>query len=392
MSDGSHLTDRSPTTHGSPTSDGSATIGPTRIALAAGGTAGHVYPALAVAEALRERGGRDIRFIGTEHGVEVELLRGCGFPLMLVPGQPWQNRGLRGRGSASMAAIAGVFAARRLLRQHAVQAVIGFGGYASVGAILAARSLGLWTAIVEPNVEIGMANRLLARMVERLYAGTDTHIQGGTHAVVCRTGAPLRNSILQAAAQRGEPRTGAPARVLVLGDPAHSQFLDDHVPELLRKLAALGIALEVRHQTNAESETEVARRYGDVPCRVTARIDDMAKPYGEADFVIGRSGAGTLAELAACGIPALLIPLARAAEGHQSRNASVYAASGAAFVCEEAGWNGDRLAAQLATLLRDPHAWREMAGRAREHAALSSTAALIRDVECRYQSFAASRR
>jgi UDP-N-acetylglucosamine--N-acetylmuramyl-(pentapeptide) pyrophosphoryl-undecaprenol N-acetylglucosamine transferase len=360
-----------------------------RIVLAAGGTAGHVYPALAVAEALRARGGHDIRFIGTEHGVEVELLQECGFPLMLVPGKPWQNRGLQGRGAATMAAVAGVFAARKLLRQHSVQAVIGFGGYASVGAILAARSLGLWTAIVEPNAEIGMANRFLARMVERLYAGVDTHIPRGTRAVVCRTGAPLRDSILRAAAQRGEPRSGAPLRVLVLADPAHSQFLDDHVPELLRRIAALGIALEVRHQTNAASAAAVTQRYGEISARVSGRIDDMAEPYGEADFVIGRSGAGTLAELAACGIPSLLIPLERAAEGHQSRNASVYAATGAAFVCEERDWNSDRLRDRLAMFFRDSTAWRAMAAQARERAAMNSTAEIVRDVECRCQSFAA---
>jgi UDP-N-acetylglucosamine--N-acetylmuramyl-(pentapeptide) pyrophosphoryl-undecaprenol N-acetylglucosamine transferase len=362
---------------------------PMRIVLAAGGTAGHVYPALAVAEALRERGERDIRFIGTEHGVEVELLQECSFPLMLVPGKPWQNRGLKGRSAATMAAVAGVFAARKLLRQHAVQAVIGFGGYASVGAILAARSLRLWTAIVEPNAEIGMANRFLARMVERLYAGVDTRVPRGTHAVVCRTGAPLRDSILRAAAQRGEPRSGAPLRVLVLADPAHSQFLDDHVPELLRRIAALGIALEVRHQTNAASAAAVMQRYGDISARVSERIDDMAEPYGEADFVIGRSGAGTLAELAACGIPSLLVPLARAAEGHQSKNASVYAANGAAFVCEERDWNSDRLVKRLAMFFRDSTAWRAMAAHAREHAAMSSTAEIVRDVECHCQSFAA---
>lgn len=348
------------------------------MVLAAGGTAGHVYPALAVAEALRSRGVHDVRFVGTRHGLEGRLLAAHGLSLELVPGKPWQRRGAVGKGSALAAALAGFVVARRLLRRSRAEAVVGFGGYASVGTLLAARSLGIWTAIVEGNVGLGLANRLLAPRVDRLYTAAATRLPSALEGRACRCGLPLRRAVL-AAAEAREERRGTRPRVLVLADPAHSAFLDRNAPELLAAVAALGAPISVHHQTAAEGVAEVQRRYTGMDARVSGYLDDIGPAYAAADLVVCRAGAGSVAELAACGLPALLVPLRDAAERHQERNAAAYATAGAALVSSEGDWDPAGLAPRVAALLGDAGAWSAMAARARAEALPGAADALLAD-------------
>ncbi len=351
-----------------------------------------MYPALALAEALRTGGGREVRFVGTRHGLEWRLLDSCGVPLALVPGGPWQHRSPLGKGLAAAAALAGLLAARRLLRHWQPDAVIGFGGYASVGTVLAGRSLGAWTAIVEGNVGLGLANRLLARRVDRLYTAAATCLPPALEARACRCGLPLRAAILTAAARSRAAGPGERRRVLVLADPAHSDFLDRRAPELLAAVAARGMRLSVHHQTAGAAVTAVSERYGGLDAVVTGYLDDIALAYAAADLVVCRAGANSLAELAACGLPALLVPLSRAAEGHQDRNAAAYEAAGAALVTAEMDWDCDTLAARVATVLADQGAWSAMSARARAQAAPDAAAALLVDVTRSFERRHAARR
>jgi len=349
--------------------------GPARIVLAAGGTDGHVYPALAVAELIRARGLGDPLFVTTALRREVALIERAGFVAEVIPGTPWQNESLPGRAKACAAALRGFAHARSVLRRHRAEAVIGFGGYATVGAILAARTLGIWTAIVEPNAEIGMANRLLARVVNRLYVGMSTRVAPHFGYRALRTGIPLREAITHAHGE--QPPFDRPRRVLVLADPSHSDFLDRHAPEVLRLVAAHGVPIEVLHQSDRQANVHYQAPHAETK----PYIDDIGPVYRWADFVIARAGAGTLAELALSSLPALLVPLSSAAENHQSKNALAYASEGAALVVEETVWDDEQVAEKVVAILTDPSKWHAMTARAQERATPRSAAALLSDVE-----------
>ncbi|HUP50593.1 MAG TPA: glycosyltransferase [Thermoanaerobaculia bacterium] len=280
-----------------------------RIVLAAGGTAGHVYPAIAVAEELQRRG-VDVLFAGTADGLERELLR--GHPLEILPGLPFQRRALAGRAVALLAVPASVLAARRLLRRGGAAAVVGFGGYASVGPVLAARTLGIPAAILEPNAVLGMANRFLARFADRIYIGAFTRCDA---PAARRTGLPLRRQILDAAA-RTISTNGA--RVLL--------FDDALAPDGVKVL-----------------------RPGDAP--------SIADAYRSCELVIARAGAGTLAEISLLGLPAIVVPLREAAEDHQWLNAEAYRERGAAIVASS-------VTAEMVLGLLDSPEERERLGRA----------------------------
>lgn len=260
-----------------------------RVALAAGGTPGHVYPAIAVAAEL-ERRGADVLFVGTPSGRERELLR--HHRLELLPGRPYQRTTLRGKVAALATVPASVAASFLLLRRERIDAVIGFGGYASVGPILAGRMRRIPTAIVEPNAVLGMANRLLARVAGRVYTGVITQWESPRAR---RVGVPVRAEIVAA------PRTARDGRVRVL--LFDDLTIDGESVDVIR-------ASELRH---------------------------IADGYSSCDLVIAHGGAGTLAELAICALPSIIVPLDDAAENHQVRNAVAFAASGGAVVARSAG-------------------------------------------------------
>jgi UDP-N-acetylglucosamine--N-acetylmuramyl-(pentapeptide) pyrophosphoryl-undecaprenol N-acetylglucosamine transferase len=185
------------------------------------------------------------------------------------------------------------------------------------------------------------------------------------------------------ASGRGD-RVPARRRVLVLADAAHSGFLDRHAPELLAAVATR-VPVAVRHQTEVGAIEAVRERYGGLDAVVTGYLDDAIGPaYAAADFVICRAGAGSLAEVAACGRPALLVPLRGASEGHQDRNAAAHGASGAALVAPESVWDGDRLATAVAALLADTAAWSAMSAAARARATPGAAEALLDDLGLAY--------
>lgn len=269
----------------------------TRVALAAGGTPGHVYPAIAVAAELKSRGA-EVVFIGTASGRERELLR--GERLEILPGRPYHRTTLWGRAAALAIVPAGIAAAALLLRRERIDAAIGFGGYASVAPLFAARLLEIPTAILEPNAILGMANRLLAHVVDRVYTGT---ITGWESARSRRTGLPVRSEIIAAARTRSTH--GGRPRVLLFDDDL-----------------AIDRDVDVIH---------------------ASELADVAGGYAACDLVVARGGAGTLAEIAICALPSIIMPLDDAAEDHQTRNAAAFAASGAAVIARSVPQMNERL-------------------------------------------------
>jgi UDP-N-acetylglucosamine--N-acetylmuramyl-(pentapeptide) pyrophosphoryl-undecaprenol N-acetylglucosamine transferase len=314
-----------------------------RVALAAGGTAGHVYPAVALADALAETGA-PIRtfFLGSTCGRETELLPRLGRELHILPGRPFQLRSAAGKLAALAAVVPALIASRRILRELDIDVVVGFGGYASVGPILAARSLGIPTAIVDGNARLGLANRWLSPLVTQRFAGM----------------IPVRGEIVRAATDRVSRDR---RNVLVFGD----RFLDAHVPSLLRELADDGVPLQVLHRSDLD-EGELQQRYGErIPVTTQTHIDDVASAYGASDFVIARAGASTLAEISIHGRPALIVPLHGASENHQLENAIPHHEAGAAMVIQEHCWDPTIARPLLRRVLSDDGVWTRMAVAAR---------------------------
>jgi UDP-N-acetylglucosamine--N-acetylmuramyl-(pentapeptide) pyrophosphoryl-undecaprenol N-acetylglucosamine transferase len=337
-----------------------------RVALAAGGTAGHVYPALAVAEEMRRRGW-EVTFVGTPRGREDKLIRRAGFQPVLLPGAPYHRTNWLGR-AASIAGIPlAVAASSAFLRRRRIDAVIGFGGYASVGPVLAARLLGRWSAILEPNADMGKANRLLVRGVDRIYIAGHTDAGHAPSAVLRRVGTPMRAEFAGAAPA---PESNARKCILVFGD----EFLNAHIPAVINAVSR-AVTVDVVHQG-----ARIANYESSIPVRYADHFDDVWREYAAADLVISRAGAGTLAEIASVGRAALIVPLRTAAEDHQTRNAALWQERDAAVVVSEQRWDSAQVADRLATLLADDAARAAMAARAHEIFVPGATARLVDDV------------
>lgn len=336
-----------------------------RIAFAVGGSAGHVCPALAAAEACRARG-VDVAFIGSRDGFAPSLIRGAGCRLNVVPGAAFYGERLSGKARAVAALLAGRRAARDVLRTEGVRLVLGTGGFACAGAVLGARSLGIKTALLEANARPGLVNRLLAPLVDRIFVTSDAARRAFRTDRALATGLPVRAQIAALASVPRNP-PGLSPRLLVVGGSQGSPFLNERIPALAAALACSGIDLQVSHQSGAGAEARVEAAYhrSGVRAEVRAFIADMAGEYAQAHFAIACAGAGTIAELRLAGVPALLVPLAAAARDHQRDNAAAAAAEAGTWWVTERGWDQAETASRLGALLSDPASWTDASRRSR---------------------------
>jgi UDP-N-acetylglucosamine--N-acetylmuramyl-(pentapeptide) pyrophosphoryl-undecaprenol N-acetylglucosamine transferase len=320
------------------------------VLIMAGGTGGHVFPALAVARALRERS-REVVWLGTRRGIEARLVPAAGIPVEWI-----EIEGLRGRGagrwlSAPIRLARAVLQALAVLRRLRPGVVLGCGGFVSGPGGLAAWLTRTPLVIHEQNAVAGMTNRWLARLADTVAEAFDGSFGPGRRAVV--TGNPVRREIesLPPPAERFAGRSG-PLRLFVFGGSQGAAALNRLVPRALARLPA-GLRPAVLHQAGSHGAAETAALYRElgVEADVRAFVDDMAGAYATSDLAVSRSGALTVSELAAAGLGALLVPFPAAVDDHQTKNAEWLVRAGAAVACAEAGLTPESLAARLATLL-----------------------------------------
>jgi UDP-N-acetylglucosamine--N-acetylmuramyl-(pentapeptide) pyrophosphoryl-undecaprenol N-acetylglucosamine transferase len=327
-----------------------------RIAVAGGGTAGHVTSALAIMAAYQDGFDAEVFFIGCQGGFETQLIPAAGFELHVIPGAPYARQNLFGKAWSLAAVAAGTVAARRLLKTKHTDLVIGLGGYASLGAVLAANILGIPSVIHEANVFPGLANRMIGSLSDRVFLGCEQASSAFRTSKIVITGNPIRPAMAALASEpREEGERERPRRILVTGGSAGSHFLNNNVPLLLARVRDLDVPVTVRHQSGEGKTERVKLAYHrlQLDAKVEAFIGDMAKAYLDADFVITAAGALTLAELALFGLPALLVPLTAAAQGHQIANARTYAErTGGAWVPEH-DWDTEPLARRVASMLSE---------------------------------------
>jgi UDP-N-acetylglucosamine--N-acetylmuramyl-(pentapeptide) pyrophosphoryl-undecaprenol N-acetylglucosamine transferase len=324
-----------------------------RLLIAGGGTGGHLYPGMAVADEVRAAGG-EVLFVGTTRGIEARVVPAAGYPLELLEVSGIKRMGLvrtlQGLGRVPLALARSL----SIIRKFKPDVVLGVGGYASGPMVLAAALARYPTAIQEQNSVPGFTNRTLGRFVRAVFVAFEAARPFFPARKVALVGNPVRRKFLESA--RGEAPLPADA-VLVVGGSQGAQAVNDLVIGAAELLAARGALPPLVHQTGAADADRCRERYRALGLgeRVAVRpfIEDMAGALAAAGLVIGRAGALTLAELAIVGRPAVLIPLPTAADDHQSRNAAEFEQAGAAVILDQRQASGAALAELLTALLAD---------------------------------------
>jgi len=332
-----------------------------RAILAGGGTGGHVIPALAIADQLRKSYGAEVLFIGTARGIENRLVPAAGYPLQLVRVGALKNVSLTTRLKTAFDLPRALWDAGRMLNQFAPDVVIGVGGYASGPAVLSAVMKHIPTLAFEPNVVPGFANRMVARFVSGAAVHFEETAKYFRHAEV--TGVPVRHAFFEIQPKR----SGAPT-LLVFGGSQGAHAINEAMFRCLPTLLREAPGIHIIHQTGERDYNDARAAYGALgeAAEVHKFIEDMPAAFARADLLVCRSGASTVAEIAAAGKPAVFVPFPRAADDHQRVNAEALARHGAAVVVEESKLEGVWLAETIAALLQDPHRLQQMSHAARE--------------------------
>lgn len=351
-----------------------------RVAIAGGGTGGHIIPALAIADELRAAANAEILFVGTPRGLESRLVPQAGYRLSMIKVGQLNNVSLATKARTLLDLPLSLIRCRKLLRQFKPDAVVGVGGYASGPAMVAAILSGTPTLAFEPNAYPGLANRLVGKRVSAAAVNFPAATRYFRNAQV--TGIPVRSEFF-----RLKPRpANAQPHLLVFGGSQGARAFNTYMPKIAAPLLAAVPGLTLLHQAGARHmETTLAayQASGAPPERweVHAFLDDMPRRFEAADLVLARSGASTVAELCAAGKPSLLVPFPQAADDHQRKNAEALVEAGAAKILLEKELTAEGLQQSLAELLGDWAGLKRMSEQARKLARPDATTQIARMVQ-----------
>ncbi len=352
--------------------------------IAGGGTGGHLFPALAVAEAFKDREPEnEILFVGSRRGLEARVVEREGYALKTIRAHSLKGKSFSGKFWSLMTMPQSLLQAESLLLSFKPDMVLGVGGYASGPMVLTAWAMGYPTSIHEQNVFPGLSNRILGRFVDRIFisfADSALHFPRGKTLL---TGHPVRKKIRPRGSGTG-PRPGDKFTLFIFGGSQGAHPLNRAMQEALTDLREWRDRLRLIHQTGEKDYAEVQQAYGreGFEAEVHPFLRDMERAYGEADLVLCRAGATTLFELMATGLPAILIPYPHAANDHQTLNAQTMAQAGAAVLVADGDLNGARLSRVLKELMQDPQRLRKMGEQA---AALATPGAARKIVAACYE-------
>ena len=341
-----------------------------RVILAGGGTGGHVIPALAIARELQSRYCAKCLFIGTSRGIETRLVPAAGFPLELIQVGALNQVSLRTRGKTVLGLPAAIWASLGILRKFRPDVVIGVGGYASGPAMAAAALRGIPMLAFEPNVVPGFANRIVAPFVSAAAVHFEETKRYFRNCHV--TGVPVRQQFFDLSTRVTARPVGAPPTLLVFGGSQGARAINHAMCEAIPALREKVPVLQIIHQTGERDYGATLEAYGKLSLdpkayrlEVSKFIDDMPSTFGRADLILCRSGASTVAEIAAASKPAIYVPFPRSADDHQRRNAEAMQNAGAAVMLEERDLTPQRLAETIAALLSDHEKLQKMSAAAK---------------------------
>ncbi|MES2504900.1 MAG: undecaprenyldiphospho-muramoylpentapeptide beta-N-acetylglucosaminyltransferase [Myxococcota bacterium] len=336
-----------------------------RFLIAGGGTGGHIFPGIAIAQALKSQNPKsEVLFVGTNRGIEVSAVPKSGFELKTI-----EISGLKGRSfgktlQALLQLPLAIIQSVQILTQFKPDAVVGVGGYASGPVLLAAWLLRIPRAICEQNSVPGFTNRMLGKYFVKhvwgVFKKSEMHFPAGRFHL---TGNPLRKDFLhRPLAEKSRDK------LLVLGGSLGARPLNEVVPAALAQVHQAVPGLKITHQTGVKDVEQVKRAYADlgIDALVLTFIDDMPKAYEESDLVIARAGASTCAELTALGVPAILIPFPQAADDHQTENARELVDAGAALMLTQQEMTALKLGGMVQHLFLDFKTLESMAHKARQ--------------------------
>ena len=354
-----------------------------KILIAGGGTGGHVYPGVAVAEQLKRRHpDTEVMFVGTRRGLEAVAVPEAGFPIRFVLTRGFPRRAWWRWPGAILANVVGLVQSMWVVMAEKPDVVLGTGGYVSGPVALAAVLLGRRLVLQEQNSVPGLANRLLARIADEVHLSfTESRAYFARKDNLRITGNPVRAFILSGERDAGLRHFGlveGRPTVFVFGGSRGARRINEAALEAMRLLNGR-VDVQFILQTGREDYEEAGRRVAaeKLPARVLPFLREIHLAYAAADLLVCRSGAMTLAEIAACGTPAILVPYPFAAHNHQEINAANLVERGAATLILDRELTGDRLAREIAHLLADRQLLRRMSAHARTFARLDAAERLV---------------
>lgn len=358
-----------------------------RLLLAAGGTGGHLFPGIALAQSAQREVAAEVLFVGTPHGIEGTVVPRLGFPLRLISAQQLRGRSWWGGLRAGWAALRGIGSAWRILGEFRPDLIFSPGGYASGPTVVAARLRRIPCVLLEPNAIPGLANRLLGRFARRVCVGFPATVACFPAGKAVYTGTPVRWRTVEVTGLSpglAEPNGGGrtrPFSVLIVGGSAGARRLNKILPTAFTILGVLPGQLRIVHQTGQAEHAEVRSVYTrlGVEAEVVPFIEAMDAAYAAADLVICRAGAMTLAELTALGKPAIFVPYPYAADDHQRANAEQLVQAGAALMILDAELSAERVAGAIRGLMQDPARLQAMAGAAAAFGQADATTRVLRE-------------
>jgi UDP-N-acetylglucosamine--N-acetylmuramyl-(pentapeptide) pyrophosphoryl-undecaprenol N-acetylglucosamine transferase len=348
-----------------------------KVLIAAGGTGGHIYPGMAVAsEILARDDSSEVLFVGTSRGLETRLVPDNGFQLSLIHSAGLKNVGFGGKLRGIAILPQSFFEARRVLREFAPDVVVGAGGYVSGPMLMTARLLRFPTLVMDSNAIPGFTNRRLARFIDKAALTFEEALPyfGGKGVV---TGNPVREEFFAIPSKEIEP----PFRILIFGGSQGARAINAAMAEALPFIS--GYDIGITHQTGESDFEKIRASYAaaSVDADIRAYISNMVDEFGRADIIISRAGATTCAEIAAAGKASIMVPLPTAADDHQRKNAEAMQKHGAVRVILQKELSGQRLAAEITELIRDPGVIRQMGVAARTMARPDAARATVDLIE-----------
>ncbi len=355
-----------------------------RLLIAGGGTGGHLFPGMAVAEEFLGRDpSNEVLFVGTERGIEGRAVPAAGYRLELVSAAGIRGKGVFSQLKGAAMMLYGYAQSRRILKSFRPDMVLGVGGYASLPMVLAAKGMQIPRYIHEQNAIPGMTNKLLARFADRVFVTMEESARFFPKESCLLTGNPLRRQILDlvAAGRRESTGTGPKSsfRLFVFGGSQGAHAINLAMIAALPLMTDLSDRLDICHQTGEADYLEVRAAYDGcgIPAVITPFITDMAAEYHRADLIICRAGATTIAEVTACGKPCLFIPFPHAVDDHQRRNAEALLKKQACLMLLEHELSGERLAVTIRQALDDRAALQKMGEAAFSLARLDSAHIIV---------------
>ena len=327
------------------------------IVIAAGGTGGHLYPAIAVArEFLRRDPSTRILFVGTTRGIEQKVLAHEGLPLRCITAHPFMGKSPVEMVKALITLPVSLWQSLGVLKQQSADLVFGVGGYTSPAMLVAAFLSRVPGVILEPNAYPGLANKAVAPLVQRIFLAFESTKQFFDRRKTSVVGVPVRQAFLDSSSPETARSEAGPKRhLLIFGGSQGAKAINSVVIDALPMLATMNTRLTITHQTGEADHARVAAAYqqAGISAQVVPFLYDMPTALRAADLVVARAGAMTIAELTVCGKPAILIPLPTAIYNHQLRNAEVMAKAGGAVLLPQAELTGAALAHAMTEIFSD---------------------------------------